>query len=399
MKHEHTIYFRLQQFWALCKLAVAYVVARFYKPQRIWLIAERGVDAKDNGFVLFKYLRKEQPHLDVYYIISSDSLDVGKLTPYSANVISYRSFAHYVMLWRASVLISTHVQGYFPFVGLGLWFRKVCPSYDAKYHVDIKHGITKDHMSFLDYSNTRLDLIVSGIKPEYDYFLTDYRYPLEKVCLTGFCRFDQLENTANNRQILLMPTWREWLYKAKDFERSQYAQTYVSLLNNDRLQQVLKQYKMNLVFYPHHEVQKYIDYFKRNCKREHIIIADSAKYDVQTLLKESDLLITDYSSVYFDFAYMRKPIVYYLFDYEQYRREHYGLGWFDYFNGLGVTSMTEDECIEQIEQTLKNKCKMQEVYAKRIEQWIPYKDYNNCRRVYMAISKLENKEKKALCEA
>ena len=398
MKHEHMISFRLQQVWALCQLVVAYVVVLFYKRKRIWLIAERGVDARDNGFRLFEYMRNAHQDIECYYIISSDSPDKAKLSPYATHVLSYRSFAHYVMLWRASVLISTHVQGYFPFVGLGMWFRKICPFYNAKCHVNVKHGITKDHMAFLDYSNTRLDMIVAGLTPEYEYFQTAYQYPSEVVRLTGFCRFDQLVNTSKGHQILLMPTWREWLYKAKEFYESEYVRTYVSLLNSPRLQKVLEQYNMDLVFYPHHEVQKHIEYFKQNCKGKHIIIADKGHYDVQQLLKESDLLVTDYSSVYFDFAYMRKPIIYYLFDYDQYRREHYAEGWYDYNNGLGVTSLSEDECIAQIETALKAGCVMPDEYKQRADEWFPYRDQNNCQRVYEAICQAETNKRKG-CES
>lgn len=396
MKHEHIIFFRLQQVWALCQLAFAYVVALFYKRKRIWVIAERGVDARDNGYWFFRYLKESHPEIESYYIISKDSPDREKMNVWQSVILEYRSFRHYVMLWRASVLASTHVQGYFPFVGLGLWIRKVISAYRQKCHVNLKHGITKDHVAFQDYSNTHLDVLIAGVKPEYDYFLSDYLYPKENVKLTGFCRFDQLVNSAHHRQILLMPTWREWLYKSKDFYGSEYVRTYVSLLNNSRLQQVLEQYKMDLVFYPHHEVQKHIDYFKQNCKGKHIVIADKGHYDVQQLLKESDLLVTDYSSVYFDFAYMRKPVIFYLFDYEQYRREHYGLGWFDYFNGLGVTTDTEEECISQIEATLREGCVMPEEYKQRAEEWFPYRDQNNCKRVYEAICDAEASKKKGL---
>ena len=392
MKHEHMISFRLQQVWALCQLAVAYIVAHLYGRKRIWVIAERGVDARDNGYWLFRYLKESHPEIECYYIISADSPDKAKLAPYASNVKSYRSFAHYVMLWRASVLVSTHVQGYFPFVGLGLWFRKISPSYAAKCHVNLKHGITKDHVAFQDYSNTHLDLLIAGVKPEYDYFLSDYLYPKEIVKLTGFCRFDQLVNTAQHRQMLLMPTWREWLYKTKDFYESEYEQTYVSLLNNPRLQQVLEQFNMDLVFYPHHEVQKYIAHFKQNCHGRHIVIADKEHYDVQQLLKESDLLVTDYSSVYFDFAYMRKPVIFYLFDYERYRKEHYGVGWLDYFNGLGVTTKTEEECILQIETAVKEGCTMPEEYRQRADEWFPYRDQSNCQRVYEAICEVEKRK-------
>ncbi len=389
MKHEHMIYFRVQQVWALFKLCIAYLLSLFYKQKRIWLISERGVDARDNGYWLFTFLRENYPGIEVCYIISRDSPDYVKLQSYKANLLPYRSLAHYIMLWRASVLISTHIQGYFPFMGMGLWFRKISGCYNSKCHVSLKHGITKDYTAYLDYSNTHLDLLISGAKPEYDYFLSAYKYPSSVVQLTGFCRFDGLVNTANHRQILLMPTWREWLYKDADFAESEYAQTYLSLLHNARLHKLLEQYGMDLIFYPHHEVQKYLTHFKQHYGSNHIIIADKEHYDVQNLLRESDVLITDYSSVYFDFAYMGKPVIYYLFDFERYRREHYSDGWYDYSNGLGTITKTENDCIEAIAQVLQKNCEMPEKCRQYVSHLFPYTDQHNCERVYKAICETE----------
>ena len=69
---------------------------------------------------------------------------------------------------------------------------------------------------------------------------------------------------------------------------------------------------------------------------DRIIIADM-KYDVQQLLKESLLLITDYSSVFFDMMYMNKPVNFYQFDEKQYRKSHYKEGYLNYQNVGPVT--------------------------------------------------------------
>lgn len=388
MKHEHMISFRFAQIVTLCKLALAFIVSLFYRRKDIWLVSERGVDARDNGYWFFKFLRTEHPEIEAYYIISSNSPDRDRLTPYVPNVVNYRSFTHCLLLWRASILISTHAQGYFPFIGLGLWVKKHFPFYRRKCHINIKHGISKDHAAFLDYSNVGLDMIVAGVRQEYEFFLTAYGYPKDVVQLTGLCRFDGLKN-ASNRQILVMPTWREWLYKTSDFLQSEYVQKYVSLLNNEYLNHLLEKENLELVFYPHHEVQKYIEYFRQNCTGKHIIVADKNTYDVQLLLNQSALLITDYSSVYFDFAYMRKPVIYYHFDYKQYREEHYAEGWYDYKNGLGVVTQTEQECVKAIEDSIKEHFIMPKKYAQYAESMFPYRDNNNCERVYDAICRVK----------
>ncbi len=47
--------------------------------------------------------------------------------------------------------------------------------------------------------------------------------------------------------------------------------------------------------------------------------------DVYPILKESDLLITDYSSVYFDYLYLDREIVFYPYDLDYYKNDDRGL--------------------------------------------------------------------------
>ena len=42
------------------------------------------------------------------------------------------------------------------------------------------------------------------------------------------------------------------------------------------------------------------------------------------------MLITDYSSIFFDFGYLNKPVIYSHFDYNEYRANHFRKGYFDY---------------------------------------------------------------------
>ena len=65
-------------------------------------------------------------------------------------------------------------------------------------------------------------------------------------------------------------------------------------------------------------------------KSHHIKIADEKGYDVQKLLMKAALLVTDYSSVSMDFAYMNKPIIYYQFDSSKYRENQLQEGYFKY---------------------------------------------------------------------
>ena len=90
------------------------------------------------------------------------------------------------------------------------------------------------------------------------------------------------------------------------------------LLNNDILKELIEKKDLKVIFYLHRNLQNHINSFKNiNSK---IILASWEKYDIQELLKSSALMVTDYSSVFFDMIYMKKPIVFYQFDEDEYRK-------------------------------------------------------------------------------
>lgn len=97
--------------------------------------------------------------------------------------------------------------------------------------------------------------------------------------------------------ILLMPTWRGSHYpEGEAFLDTPYYKVFDSLLSSARLDALLEQYGYTLVFYPHIEMQKHLSRF--HAPSERVVLADSALYDVQQLLLDCALLVTDHSSVF-----------------------------------------------------------------------------------------------------
>ena len=110
--------------------------------------------------------------------------------------------------------------------------------------------------------------------------------------------------------------------------------------------------------------------------------------DYNKIFRESKLLITDYSSVLFDFAYLKKPEIYFQFDKEDYFKLNYGIGNFSYEkNGFGDIVENIDDLIEKIEYYIKNDFKIENKYLKRINNTFMYFDKNNCKRIIDATYK------------
>lgn len=373
---------------AITLFGLAYPIAKMVKIKNkdIWLISERYNEARDNGYWMFKYIKENKKKQKTYYVIARDSNDYKKIKSYGS-VIRFGSFKHYIIYLIAEKHISAHIDSDSPNSRVSNFLETHGLLKNKR--IFLQHGITKDKISFGYYNVSRADLFVCAAKPEYEFCKKEFGYPDGSVRLLGFARFDGLNKVIPKNQILIMPTWRAWLANVKDedFMKSSYYQHYMSLLNDERLHLILEEKKINLVFFPHSDMQKYTNLFKN--KSDRIIIASSKNQDVQQLLNESRLLITDYSSVAFDMGYMERPLLYYQFDYDEYRKGQHPEGYFSYSrDGFGPVVKTKNEVINWIEEQCNTDFMMKEKFLNRRNDFFMFADRNNCSRIYSAIREL-----------
>ncbi len=378
----------------LVTIFITFLISSVLKLNRkytdIWLVSERRNEAEDNGYHIFRYIRENYPEQKVYYVIEKRSNSYNRLKKYG-NVIQHNSFHHFLYYFLADKHLSA-----FQFFGVPetpiLWFLEK-RGFIRKKKVFLQHGITKEKLPFLEYKNTKYSLFVCGAQPEYEYVSKEYGYPKENVKYLGFCRFDNLHGIKRENTIILMPTWRQWFgltninnqweNDMRKFEESEYYERYTHLINNPSLHNVLKKHNTKLIFYPHPEMQRFLKAFQTNS--DYIEIANRDKYNLQELIRDSKLLITDYSSIAFDFAYMRKPLIYYQFDQEKYYSHHFKKGYFDCeANGFGPVIKEEVGLIGNIS-TYLTKEENEEKYVKRAMDFFPIYDQDNCKRTYEAV--------------
>lgn len=378
--------YRLFQISVIFKIYF-FKVLFFYKRKEAmntFLISERGVDARDNGYSFYRYLIKNHPEIKVKYIISKDSSDINKIN--KENIVYYNSSKHYFYFLYSSYLISTHIMGFCPNTSIGMRLNGLNILPIRGKLIFLQHGITKDYSKLFDYSYTKLNLFSVASNKEKDFIEKANKYKEGIVKNIGFCRFDNLINEEDliNKKILIMPTRRyyhEYLTN-EQFLNTIFYKKYQSLLNNSLLISYLEKNNYFLYFYLHHETQKFRELFKSNS--QHIIICIKEDYDVQDLLKKCNYLITDYSSVYFDFAYMKKKIVYYHFDYDEYRSTHQE-GFFSYLNdGFGPIIKEEKDIINII----LNDFNIDKKYIERIDNFFTLKDNHNSERTFKEIINL-----------
>lgn len=376
-------------------MALSWLLTRVRtKEQGLWLFCERGTDARDNGYWMFRYIKQQHPEINARYIITNDSEDRHKLAEWEADLVRTESFRHYLLMWQAQKYLSTHNCGCFPYFirEIPLLSRLVKKLHPNSQVVWLQHGITKHDMPEYHYERIVVDKLICGAYPEYQFFQDTFHFPKEVACYTGFARFDGLHDAqVDKKQILLMPTWRIWLNPG-NFLQSAFWKNYSALLTNPELHQLLRENGMRLVFYPHYEMQPYLHEFEQLNLPACIRLADKKTYDVQRLLKESVLLITDYSSVFFDFAYMHKTVVFFQFDYDEFHQKHYQEGYFDFKHSFAEWSCDIATLLYIIQNQIKQGCELSEEKRAIIDQYFPLYDTHNSERIYQAVVQTGEKD-------
>lgn len=361
-----------------------YFIVKRNKESNIWLISERGIDARDNGYWFYKYMVEKHPEIPVKYVIARDSADYSKIN--EKDVVEYRSKEHYYYFMYSKYLISAEIMGYSPNEQLYYRLNKYGLLNIKGKKIFLQHGITCNYNTYMLPQHTKLDLFICGAMPEQRYMVEKYGYDEDKALLTGFSRFDNLID-EKSKILLIMPTWRKWLKYENTIIESEYYLNYMKLLNDKEICELAKSKGYKIIFYPHIILQKFANEFKS--KYKNVVIAKFDEYDVQELMKKSELLITDYSSVSFDFAYMNKNVIYFQFDKKRYREEQYSEGFYSYEdNGFGPVCYEFNELKQNILKYLNNN-NCFHPYSDRVFSFFTKIDTDNSKRIYEAIMKLK----------
>lgn len=112
--------------------------------------------------------------------------------------------------------------------------------------------------------------------------------------------------------------------------------------------------------------------------------------DYQEEFEKNALLVTDFSSVAFDFAYLKKPVIYTQFDLDTFfQGQVYSKGYFDYErDGLGPVCYDYETTVQTIIDFVERDCQLAHRYDERSSQFYRWFDSDNCKRVYEEIRAL-----------
>lgn len=386
----------------LLNMVVAAIIYPFkkskFKDKNIWLIGGHAGDIyDDNSKFLYEYiLKNNKENIDIYWIINEDSKVKNKIP---GKTLIKGSIDNYLYYYNAKVIIFSHAPSAdiapynFAVPILNKFHKKT-------FKVFLNHGA----ISFKRRKpmNAKLKKLIDDLMKSYNIataisdfeeniMVNEWKMNKDAVCVLGSARQDNLPlNTKpKTNDILYMPTWRDWIkFNDGKFIDTEYFKNIMSLLNDEKLNNILDEKNVNIKFYMHHLMHEFIDDIKENISGKRIIFLDK---DV-TLADEitsSIANITDYSGVAMDFMYMNRPILFYQFDIDKYKSE---VGsYIDLDKEMfGYISHNKDEAVNQLINLIESGFEVKQNQEEARNKFFRYNDNDNCERIYNTILKKMN---------
>lgn len=364
----------------------------YFRNKRIWLTFDKLYKGGDNGEYFFKYANTVKDDVQVYYVIDKDSPDCKRLLEYDKkHVLIHNSLKCKLYALNAEAVAATHAS-VMQYCGFPKYLvPNFLDLFGAKI-ICIQHGLTVQQLGQYQnrlYDNTTLYCLASKYEKK-NLMHPIYGYEESMLKLNGLARYDGLKSN-DKKFILITPTWRRNVvtlgiaYKKKPynehFKYTEYFRLYNTLINDERLIECAKKNGYGITYLLHPAMSPQIEDFEQNGFVE--IVAASGDMSYEKILTEASLMVTDYSGVQFDFAYMRKPIVYY---HPDTLPPHYESGGIDYpTQGFGPIITNHEDVVAEICKYMENACKTEPEYIDRANDFFEFDDFNNSKRIYEEI--------------
>lgn len=214
----------------------------------------------------------------------------------------------------------------------------------------------------------------------------------EDIKILGSPRLDVLLNDISNSNLFMEKDFK----KIKEFKEQGkklffYTPTFrdtdkdiSSWLKSQNLKNFLKNNNAILICKLH-----FVDKNSLNFELTEEFYKMDSDSDIYPVLKYSDALITDYSSIYFDYLLLDKPILYYPIDLEEYQEKC--RGFYRPYDDLtaGVKAYNEDELVSAMNDVINGVDNYKEKRKLLRDKMFKYQDGRNCERVVEWIRSLD----------
>lgn len=342
---------------------------RRYRPNQkngnIIIFEKEAQMAQDNGFALFCYLQTTSLAEHTFYVIDTKAPQAHDLAPWASQILPLFSDKYYQHLIEDQMLVASesipHVYQF------NFNFGNIIELARQKNNYFLQHGVVgiRKLGDVFKYHRSGYDYINSSTNHERQLIQTILKYPRRRINTFGLPRWEKLTPQLSQRMILYFPTWREKLAYLTDeeFLQSDYFLAIQELISSPILQDLLKENHYQLKVFLHPKMRRFSKYLGEN---EQIMVTDSSQEALGQVIHDADAVISDYSSMVWDFAYQRKPIILFQFDQAEYEQQ-----WNGFFDKtiwkFGPVVINLDALLVELTNLFQNNCQMGMAYRQAVD--------------------------------
>lgn len=277
----------------------------------------------DSTKVLYEFLKNNEEYKGLKMIWAFEEPEKFIMVPDDEKV-KIDTIQYYIVALKAKYWITNSS------ISRGLNFKKKKTRYIVFQHgtLGIKRlgkDLQKSNKSFRTKKESTIDMFIIQGKKEKEKLMQAFGLKEEQIKMLGLPRNDELSNVTVEKK----EEYKKKLNIPKDKKVILYAPTYREFNQDNLLNSVLqnpfdfKKLKEELsdeyifIFTAHYEVSKLL-----NIPNDDDFIINAFKYPyINDLLIVSDILISDYSSIVFDYSILERPILCFAYDYDIYMKE------------------------------------------------------------------------------
>lgn len=324
-------------------------------------ISFHGKGYSDNPKAIYEYMISNPQYANYKYIWFIKNKNKSNISLKNAKIVEYFSFSYFYYMskakyWVINCKMPSYISKKENQVYLQTWHgiplkrlgHDIVENSNTNYY---RSKITfKQMIETYDVDSKRYDYMISPNKFTTEVFSSAFNLKKEKLVEVGYPRNDYLfqcsdkEKTflkeklgipLNKKVVLYAPTWRDNEFNAKgyNFKLKVDFTKWEEYLGDEYV----------VIFKPHYLIaDTFGDY------NHEFVYKINSNFDISKLYVISDVLITDYSSVFFDFSILNKPIYFYMYDIEDYRDNLRGF-YLDIYKDLpGDIYENEEEMLRRI---------------------------------------------------
>ena len=357
----------------------------YKKEHRVWLYYDLYTVAKDNGYYQFINDIKHNDGVDRYYVYDKEWSEVEYLftDEQKEHLVKFGSEKHKLLYLSAECILTA-------FYGFSTVSPFETEKEEANYidlikfkTIYLQHGVLHANLRLKNHAERcRAEKIVVSSYFEKDNYIKNYGYDENEIITTGMARYDHIDkNRKPVNKILFAPSWRKyltneltpskWTILEDKIKKSDYYLKFMEFLSNSTLHEVLKKNNILLEVKLHPIIKDAKSLF--DVDFENILLAKD-----QVDIEDYKLFITDFSSYVFDFAYLSRPIIYFVPDMDQFKSgmNHYRELDLPFEKAFGNLVLEANDAVNETIRIIDNNFVPDALFKERMDNF--YFPLNNC---------------------